>query len=142
MIRSGEVFTFGTNGAGKSTTVEILEGFRQRTGGAVGVGQDPARPSREWRERLGIMLQTTSEQLALTPANRIAHGPTLQARLRRRRALRRGWAQPKADADHHSPAACAGLDVGCAVVGRPELVFLDEPTTGSTPRTTAPRLVG
>src|SRR6187431_310308 len=74
-IATGEVFALlGPNGAGKSTTVEILEGFRKRTGGDVNVlGNDPAHPTREWRERLGFMLQTTSDQLALTPRESITH---------------------------------------------------------------------
>ena len=78
-IGQGEVFALlGPNGAGKSTTVEILEGFRQRSGGDVAVlGHDPAKPVREWRERLGIMLQTTSDQLALTPREAITQASSM-----------------------------------------------------------------
>src|SRR6188768_3222871 len=74
-IGTGEVFALlGPNGAGKSTTVEILEGFRKRTSGDVSVlGIDPAKPTREWRERLGFMLQTTSDQLALSPREAVTH---------------------------------------------------------------------
>ena len=59
-VQAGEVFAFlGPNGAGKTTTVEILEGYRKRSGGEVAVlGEDPARPARGWRERIGIVLQS------------------------------------------------------------------------------------
>jgi len=137
-IREGEVFAFlGPNGAGKSTTVEILEGFRKRTGGDVSVlGQDPATPTREWRERLGIMLQTTSEQLALTPREAITHMGRLYPSPRDTDAL-----LAAVGLDDHAdskPRTLSGgmrrrLDVALAVVGNPELVFLDEPTTGFDP---------
>jgi len=137
-IERGEVFALlGPNGAGKSTTVEILEGFRQRTGGDVSVlGHDPKQPTREWRERLGIMLQTTSDQLALTPREAITHMGRLYPNPRNAQELLDsvGLAE-KADA---KPRTLSGgmrrrLDVALAVVGSPELVFLDEPTTGFDP---------
>jgi ABC-2 type transport system ATP-binding protein len=137
-IREGEVFAFlGPNGAGKSTTVEILEGFRKRTGGDVSVlGHDPATPTREWRERLGIMLQTTSEQLALTPREAVTHMGRLYPCPRDTDTLLAAVGlQDKADA---KPRTLSGgmrrrHDVALAVVGNPELVFLDEPTTGFDP---------
>src|SRR6187200_763304 len=74
-IRTGEVFALlGPNGAGKSTTVEILEGFRKRTSGEVAVlGTDPALATREWRSRIGMMLQTTSGRNFLTAREAITH---------------------------------------------------------------------
>ena len=137
-IREGEVFALlGPNGAGKSTTVEILEGFRARTGGEISVlGQDPAQPTRAWRERIGVMLQTTSEQLALTPREAITHMGRLYSSPRDTAALLTAVGlDEKADA---KPRTLSGgqrrrLDVALAVVGSPELVFLDEPTTGFDP---------
>lgn len=137
-INTGEVFALlGPNGAGKSTTVEILEGFRQRSGGDVSVlGHDPANPTREWRERMGIMLQTTSDQLALTPREAITHTGRLYPNPRSvEELLLAVGLEEKADA---KPRTLSGgqrrrLDVALAVVGTPELVFLDEPTTGFDP---------
>ena len=137
-IKRGEVFALlGPNGAGKSTTVEVLEGFRARTGGDVSVlGHDPAKPTREWRERLGVMLQTTSEQLALTPREAITHmGRLYSAPRDTDELLAAVGLEDKADA---KPRTLSGgmrrrLDVALAVVGSPELVFLDEPTTGFDP---------
>jgi len=137
-IRQGEVFALlGPNGAGKSTTVEILEGFRQRTGGDVSVlGHDPAKPTRAWRERIGIMLQTTSDQLALTPREAITHMGRLYSSPRDTDELLAAVGlEDKADT---KPRTLSGgmrrrLDVALAVVGTPELVFLDEPTTGFDP---------
>lgn len=137
-IEGGEVFALlGPNGAGKSTTVEILEGFRQRTGGAVSVlGHDPATPTREWRERLGIMLQSTSDQLALTPREAITHTGRLYPNPRDTDELLAAVGlEDKADV---KPRTLSGgmrrrLDVALALVGSPELVFLDEPTTGFDP---------
>ena len=138
-IGEGEVFALlGPNGAGKSTTVEILEGFRARTDGDVTVlGQDPAHPTRAWRERIGIMLQTTSEQLALSPREAITHMGRLYSAPRDTDALLTAVGlDEKADA---KPRTLSGgmrrrLDVALAVVGSPELVFLDEPTTGFDPQ--------
>ena len=67
-VRSGEVFAFlGPNGAGKTTTTEILEGYRERSAGSVSVlGDDPSRPEREWRERIGIVLQQCRMRPELT----------------------------------------------------------------------------
>jgi len=137
-IRQGEVFALlGPNGAGKSTTVEILEGFRKRTAGEVSVlGHDPAHPSREWRERLGVMLQTTSDQLALTPREAITHMGRLYPGPRDTDELLTAVGlDEQADV---KPRTLSGgmrrrLDVALALVGNPELVFLDEPTTGFDP---------
>jgi len=137
-VREGEVFALlGPNGAGKSTTVEILEGFRKRTSGEVSVlGHDPATPSREWRERIGIMLQTTSDQLALSPREAVTHMGRLYPGPREvDELLAAVGLEEKADA---KPRTLSGgmrrrLDVALALVGSPELVFLDEPTTGFDP---------
>jgi ABC-2 type transport system ATP-binding protein len=137
-IRQGEVFALlGPNGAGKSTTVEILEGFRKRTSGEVSVlGTDPAKPTREWRERLGFMLQTTSDQLALSPREAVTHMGRLYPSPRDSDELLAAVGlEDKADG---KPRTLSGgmrrrLDVALALVGSPELVFLDEPTTGFDP---------
>src|SRR5215831_13840624 len=74
-VHRGECFALlGPNGAGKTSTVEILEGYRPRTAGEVGVlGTDPAHPTREWRARVGIVLQGTGEFEALTVNEVVRH---------------------------------------------------------------------
>ncbi len=137
-VAAGEVFAFlGPNGAGKTTTVEILEGYRSRNAGEVSVlGEDPAAADRRWRTRVGLVLQTCTMPAELTvrelvelyagyyPRPRSAAetielvGLTEQREMRTR-ALSGGQLRR--------------LDVGLALVGDPELVFLDEPTTGFDP---------
>ncbi|HEX3333327.1 MAG TPA: ABC transporter ATP-binding protein [Acidimicrobiales bacterium] len=137
-VRRGEVFAvLGPNGAGKTTTVEILEGFRQRTGGLASVlGQDPRTAGPAWRERIGVVLQSSTPEAELTvletlslyggfyrrpvPTERLLElcGLTEQANVRNKRLS--GGQQRR-------------LDVALALVGSPELVFLDEPTTGFDP---------
>ncbi|WP_062517580.1 ABC transporter ATP-binding protein [Demequina gelatinilytica] len=137
-IPQGEVFALlGPNGAGKSTTVEILEGFRKRTAGDVTVlGADPQHATKGWRSRLGIMLQGTSEHGALTARESLRYAASLYAHPRDVDAtLDAVGLAEKAGA---KPATLSGgqrrrLDVALAVIGRPELVFLDEPTTGFDP---------
>lgn len=137
-INTGEVFAIlGPNGAGKSTTVEILEGFRQRTAGeATVLGVDPAHPTREWRERLGIMLQSTSTNAPLTVREMVTHQSHL---FPHPRGVEETIAAVGLEEKSHvrSTALSGGqrrrLDVALAVVGRPELMFLDEPTTGFDP---------
>lgn len=137
-IGTGEVFALlGPNGAGKSTTVEILEGYRQRTGGEVRVlGADPYQGGREWRERIGIMLQTTSERNFLTAREALTHASRLYPNPRGvEETIAAVGLEEKANA---KPQTLSGgqrrrLDVALAVVGNPELVFLDEPTTGFDP---------
>ena len=137
-IRRGEIFALlGPNGAGKTTTVEVLEGYRDRDGGEVRVlGVDPARGGRRWKSDLGIVLQSGAGDSQLTclellraqaayypdprdPAEVLdlvgltekagSRGRTLSGGQRRR------------------------LDVALGIVGRPRLLFLDEPTTGFDP---------
>ncbi len=137
-IKSGEVFALlGPNGAGKSTTVEILEGYRKRNSGEVRVlGVDPAKPTREWRERLGIMLQSTSSVTLLTPREAIAHSASLYPdSLDVEHVIDVVGLADKADARANtlSGGQRRRLDVGLAIVGQPELIFMDEPTTGFDP---------
>ncbi len=137
-VNAGEVFAFlGPNGAGKTTTVEILEGYRKRSGGEVEVlGVDPQRGGSAWRERIGIVLQssrldpylTVRESLALyagyyrapRPVDEVIGLVGLEKSAGKRAGKLSGGQQRR-------------LDVGMALVGDPELLFLDEPTTGFDP---------
>jgi ABC-2 type transport system ATP-binding protein len=145
--RRGEVITLlGPNGAGKSTTIEILEGFRMRSAGEVSVlGVDPARGDERWRARIGVVLQSWRD-----------HG---RWRVRDLLAHLGGYYPPYATPERARPhdvdtlletvglteqagqrlASLSGgqrrrLDVAVGLVGRPELLFLDEPTAGFDPR--------
>ena len=137
-VRRGEIFAFlGPNGAGKTTTVEILEGFRSRSEGEVSVlGTDPAHASSEWRNRVGCVLQESSAEPGLT--------------VRECLELYAGYYEKPRDIDDtialvglEGKAESQGeelsggqrrrLDVALALIGDPELVFLDEPTTGFDP---------
>ena len=137
-VSAGEVFAFlGPNGAGKTTTVEILEGYRERSEGEVSVlGADPARVTRAWRERIGIVLQ----ECRLTPELTVTEAVAQYA----------GYYPEPRDVDETvslvgltekaetrtsklSGGQQRRLDVAMALVGDPELLFLDEPTTGFDP---------
>ncbi|HEU4449010.1 MAG TPA: ABC transporter ATP-binding protein [Gaiellaceae bacterium] len=134
----GEVFALlGPNGAGKTTTVEILEGYRRRDEGDVSVlGEDPGRAGRPFRARIGIVLQSSAvyphlsvgELVALFagyyPAPRSAHEVVELVGLREKRDAR---------VRTLSGGQLRRLDLALALVGDPELVFLDEPTTGFDP---------
>jgi ABC-2 type transport system ATP-binding protein len=138
-IPQGQVFALlGPNGAGKTTTVEILEGHRDRTGGEVSVlGHDPRQASRAWRARIGIVLQTANDAAELTVRESVRHYA--------------GYYPNPADPDaviaqvgltekagsrvkQLSGGQRRRLDVALGIIGRPELVFLDEPTTGFDPQ--------
>ena len=137
-IARGETFALlGPNGAGKSTTVEILEGYRRRTGGDVSViGVDPGHGGLDWKSRLGIVLQTTGQAAQMTVREQIAQfagfyrsprdvdqvidAVGLRAQARMRIAKLSGGQQRR-------------VDVALGIIGRPELLFLDEPTTGFDP---------
>jgi len=137
-VGHGEVFAFlGPNGAGKTTTVEILEGYRARDGGHVRVlEQDPASPDGRWRARIGLVLQSCTMPAELTvrelielyagyyPHPRSATETIELVGLTEKRDARTGQL---------SGGQLRRLDVALALIGDPELVFLDEPTTGFDP---------
>ncbi len=137
-VAVGEVVALlGPNGAGKSTTVEILEGYRPRDGGSVRVlGADPASASRGLRDRMGIVLQTTGIEPELTVAEAIAH---YGACYRRRRGTDElldlvGLESKAAERVRSlSGGQRRRLDLALGVVGSPDVLFLDEPTTGFDP---------
>jgi ABC-2 type transport system ATP-binding protein len=137
-IEAGEVFgLLGPNGAGKTTTVEILEGYRERDRGRVEVlGVDPQAAGSEWRERIGVVLQSGSLYGQLTVAELIA---LFAGYYRRPRDVGEVIAlvglEDKRDAKVRtlSGGQKRRLDLGLALAGDPELVFLDEPTTGFDP---------
>jgi ABC-2 type transport system ATP-binding protein len=137
-IEAGEVFgLLGPNGAGKTTTVEILEGYRQPDSGSVEVlGVDPLKSGPAWRERIGVMLQSSSLYPALTVREslRVFAGYYSQPRDPEEVIGIIGLAE-KADARVRtlSGGQQRRLDLGLALIGDPELIFLDEPTTGFDP---------
>jgi ABC-2 type transport system ATP-binding protein len=137
-VRRGEIFAFlGPNGAGKTTTVEILEGFKQRTEGQVSVlGHDPAAAGGAWRDRVGVVLQESEPEPGLT--------------VRECLAMYAGFYRTPRDIDETialvgltEKAGALGtrlsggqqrrLDFALALIGDPDLMFLDEPTTGFDP---------
>jgi len=137
-VRRGEVFgLLGPNGAGKTTTVEILEGYRTRTSGEVSVlGYDPARRQLELRRRIGIVLQAGGIYSHITPREALAHWARFYPRPRDVEEVLR-LSGLTAQADVRSRKLSGGqlrrLDLALALVGDPELMFLDEPTTGFDP---------
>jgi ABC-2 type transport system ATP-binding protein len=137
-VERGEVFAFlGPNGAGKTTTVEILEGYREPDRGDVRVlGTDPRAPSRAWRHRIGIVLQECrmQPQLTVREALELYAGYYASPRPVAETIELVGLA---AKADERAARLSGGqqrrLDVALALIGDPELLFLDEPTTGFDP---------
>ncbi len=127
----------GPNGAGKTTTVEILEGYRRRNGGSVSVlGEDPEHAGRDWRERIGVVLQSSAMYPNLTVTESLA--------------LFAGYYERPRDVEQVIGLVGLGekrgarvrtlsggqkrrLDLGLGLVGDPEILFLDEPTTGFDP---------
>ena len=137
-VARGEVFAFlGPNGAGKTTTVEILEGFRKRTGGEVRVlGEDPEHASALWRSRIGVVLQECEPERDLTVREclRLYAGYYPAPRgVDETIALVGLTEQRDAIASRMSGGQRRRLDVALALIGDPELLFLDEPTTGFDP---------
>ena len=137
-VERGEVFAFlGPNGAGKTSTVEMLEGYRRRSGGDVSVLlEDPQTGNREWRERIGIVLQASKLDPYLTARESLG----LYAGYYRKprpvdEVLELIGLREQADtrARKLSGGQQRRLDVGMALVGDPDLLFLDEPTTGFDP---------
>jgi ABC-2 type transport system ATP-binding protein len=137
-VEPGEVFgLLGPNGAGKTTTVEILEGYRERSAGRVAVlGHDPGRPTRAMRERVGIVLQSSGFYPRVTVKEAVEHWALLYPRPRDPDdviALVGLDGKEEARAGELSGGQRRRLDLALALVGDPEVVFLDEPTTGFDP---------
>jgi ABC-2 type transport system ATP-binding protein len=137
-IEEGEVFgLLGPNGAGKTTTVEILEGYRTRDGGEVEVlGFDPQRSERSFRERIGVVLQSSELWSTLTPIETLRMFAGYYPHPRAvDEVLELIGLEDKRDARARtlSGGQKRRLDLGIALVGDPQLVFLDEPTTGFDP---------
>jgi ABC-2 type transport system ATP-binding protein len=137
-IRAGEVFgLLGPNGAGKTTTIEILEGYRDRSGGEVEVlGIDPQHAGRAWREKLGVVLQSSSLYPNLTVRESLRTFGGYYSRSRNvNEVIEIIGLGDKADARVRtlSGGQKRRLDLGIALIGDPELIFLDEPTTGFDP---------
>ena len=137
-IDDGETFALlGPNGAGKSTTIEILEGYRDRSGGDVSVlGVDPHHADLAWKAQLGIVLQSTGESGNVTVLEQLTHfaryypnprnvGEVIEAA---------GLAEKaKTRISKLSGGQRRRVDVALGIIGRPKLLFLDEPTTGFDP---------
>jgi ABC-2 type transport system ATP-binding protein len=137
-VARGEVFALlGPNGAGKTTTVEILEGYRARTSGEVSVlGRDPARRAIELRKRIGIVLQSGGIYGHITPREALRHWASFYPHPRDvEEVLALAGLEPQADVRSRrlSGGQLRRLDFALALVGDPELIFLDEPTTGFDP---------
>ena len=137
-IEEGEVFgLLGPNGAGKTTTVEILEGYRHRDAGDVRVlGHDPQHPGRDFRERIGVVLQASEMWPNLTVRETHAVFAGYFARSRDvDEVIELVGLSEKAGArvKELSGGQRRRLDLGVALVGDPDLIFLDEPTTGFDP---------
>jgi ABC-2 type transport system ATP-binding protein len=140
-VASGEIFAIlGPNGAGKTTTVEILEGYRDRDGGEVKVlGQDPAKLGTNnwaWRNRIGIVLQSTNDSQDLSVSETVNHFANYYSNPRNpETVIRDVGLEEKSNA---RVASLSGgqrrrLDVALGIIGNPEILFLDEPTTGFDP---------
>lgn len=138
-VRPGEVFALlGPNGAGKTTTVDMLCGVQRRTAGTVSVlGEDPHRDSRQWRNRLGVVPQNTGDYLNLTVREVVEMFATFYSDpIPTDELISMVGLTAKAGAKTNalSGGQKRRLDVAVGVVGKPELIFLDEPTTGLDPQ--------
>ncbi|HEY5879311.1 MAG TPA: ABC transporter ATP-binding protein [Nakamurella sp.] len=137
-IEPGECFALlGPNGAGKTTTIEILEGFRRRDAGEVSVlGVDPARADRRWRARIGVVAQSTGDSLALSVREVLdAFGHYHRDPVPTAELISAVGLQEKAGTRINalSGGQRRRLDVALGIQGRPDLLLLDEPTTGLDP---------
>lgn len=137
-IARGETFALlGPNGAGKSTTIEILEGYRDRTAGDVEVlGQDPQHGGLDWKARLGIVLQSTGEAPAASVRELLTHFAGFYPHPRDVDEVIAAVGlteKAKTSVRKLSGGQRRRVDVALGIVGRPELLFLDEPTTGFDP---------
>ncbi len=138
-VEAGEIFALlGPNGAGKTTTVEILEGFRTRDAGEVSVlGTDPHRAPARWRDGVGIVMQSSGGLDLLTPREVLASAARAY-----RHPRQVGEVMDVTGLTEKAGSRIVGLsggqrrrlDVALGIVGRPELLFLDEPTTGFDPQ--------
>ena len=137
VVRGEVLALLGPNGAGKTTTTEILEGYRHRDAGEVEVlGVDPGKGDRRWRTRLGIVLQTASDLSDLTVEESVAHfaGYYPQPRGVDEVIDAVGLAEKRrTKGSDLSGGQRRRLDVALGIIGGPELLFLDEPTTGFDP---------
>lgn len=146
-IRRGEVVTLlGPNGAGKTTTIEILEGFRMPSGGEVSVlGVDPAHGSEDWRARVGVVLQSWRDHARWTPRALLAHlgryyepysTPDRARPYEVEQLIKVVGIEEQAEQKIRtlSGGQRRRLDVAVGIIGRPELLFLDEPTAGFDPQ--------
>lgn len=137
-IRPGETFALlGPNGAGKSSTIEILEGYRDRSEGDVTVlGVDPQHAGLDWKARIGIVLQSSGESGNATVLEQLRHFASLYPNPRPvEEVLAAVGLEEKAKTRIHrlSGGQQRRVDVALGIIGRPELLFLDEPTTGFDP---------
>jgi ABC-2 type transport system ATP-binding protein len=137
-IARGETFALlGPNGAGKSTTIEILEGYRDRTSGVVEVlGTDPHHGGLDWKARLGIVLQSTGEAPVASVREQLSHFAGFYPNPRNvDEVIAAVGLTEKATTSIRklSGGQRRRVDVALGIVGRPELLFLDEPTTGFDP---------
>ena len=137
-VNEGEVLALlGPNGAGKTTAVEILEGYRRADRGEIEVlGHDPAKGGREFRDRIGIVLQETGIETVLTVRETIdLYGASYTRRRSRDELISLVGLEEKADARIKtlSGGQRRRLDLALGLVGDPDLIFLDEPTTGFDP---------
>jgi ABC-2 type transport system ATP-binding protein len=137
-ILPGETFALlGPNGAGKTTTIEILEGYRDRSSGEVSVlGVDPARGDIDWKSQLGIVLQNTGESGNVTVLEQLNHFSRYYARPRDVMELIEAVGlteKAKTRIGNLSGGQRRRVDVALGILGRPRLLFLDEPTTGFDP---------
>jgi ABC-2 type transport system ATP-binding protein len=142
-VRRGEVLALlGPNGAGKTTTIEILEGFRLRSAGRVEVlGSDPARGDEEWRARVGVVLQSWRDHGKWRVRELLAHQASFYACNARRPWNADELIEAVALTEHAdkkvrtlSGGQRRRVDVAIGIVGRPVVLFLDEPATGFDPQ--------
>ncbi len=137
-IRRGETFALlGPNGAGKSSTIEILEGYRDRTGGSASVlGVDPGKGGLDWKAKLGIVLQSSGESGNVTVREQLTHFAGFYPNPRSVDEVIAAVGleeKQKTLIRRLSGGQRRRVDVALGVIGRPELLFLDEPTTGFDP---------
>ncbi|MEO8105723.1 MAG: ABC transporter ATP-binding protein [Actinomycetes bacterium] len=138
LVMRGECFALlGPNGAGKTTAIEILEGYRAREAGeALVLGHDPGRPTRAWRNRIGIVLQTATDNAELSVHEVVSHFAHYYPAPRDTDQVidAVGLTDKRSTRTRNlSGGQRRRLDVALGIIGRPELLFLDEPTTGFDP---------